>query len=291
MSTNTTSDVQLRKQILCEPFSCLTLLDWAPALSASEVFEMFIQFFENVGAKPSIFLGSAGIESKTIGSKKSLLKTLTERNEECFDIVLRRERDDFRGAWDVSCMYYDANNRFESTKGLSCLQVAVSERLCNFQSDYFKDVVTFLANRARPCYGYAFTATYATNLETYGPGLAGALPIDNQIEDAYSWSLALGKAMRERVERPHQLGLQRFVYPENYLSAIHLDKKVEGISLRSWINAASRRGNLTTLTRDLFVWVVPTDHINDVRISLGEAGLLVGYKQPQSQTSIRSKLS
>jgi hypothetical protein len=290
MIAKSQSDAQLRKQIVNEPFSCLTLIDWAPALSAAEVFAMFMRFFEHLDASPSIVLGTVGRESKAIGSKSGLIKTLAERSEECFDIVLRRERDDFRGAWDISCMYYDANNRFESTKGLSCLQVAVSERLCNFQSAHFKEVIEFLANRARPCYGYAFTAPYATNLETYGPGLAGTLPIDNQIEDPYAWSLALAKAMQERTERPHQLGLQRFVYPENYLSAIHLDRKIEGVSLLDWINADSHRGSVNTLAHDLFVWVVPNEHLHDVRISLGEAGLAVGYMRPQKPVSTKVKL-
>jgi hypothetical protein len=280
----------LKKQIPHETVNCLTILDWQRPLPANDAFELALRLFNSMNAEPSIWLGTYGANQSRMSSRRAFQKVIQQQPELCFDFVLRREREDFAGVWDISCMYYDASNANEPTKGLSCFQFAFNEKLAGFNRAMFDQIAKSIADKAGFQYGYAVQAPYGVIGEEYGIGLAATLPIDSELEDAYAWPRTLSIDMRLKQNRPFTRGLLRFVYPLNYLSRRQIDHPVGDKSLKEWIESAADRGNLTWLCDELFVWQVPEEQIRAIRVALGESGLLVAYKAPSMKQPDKKRL-
>lgn len=270
-------DRALRDRIRSEETFCVTLVDWQGALNARQVFEQFMKIFSGAGLSPSVWLASHGTEQRAISGRPEIEKTLKESAAGCFELTLRHERDDFPGAWDMSCLFYDANNEHEQTRGLSCLQVAVLASLVADRDAMSASLAQFVADHAAFCYGYAFTAAYGLDLETYGPGLATSGAICPELEDPYAWPKELLQAMPAPAARPHRKGMLRFVYPRNFLSEPQLRMPVDEVDLQTWIRR-ERMGRLEKLENQLWAWDLNAQEVNSARLALGRRGKLLAFK-------------
>lgn len=274
---STAPDRALRDRIRSEETFCVTLVDWQGALAARQVFEQFMKIFSDAGLSPSVWLASHGMDQGVISGWQEIENTLKERVASCFELTLRHERDDFPGAWDMSCLFYDANNEHEQTGGLSCLQVAVLASRVADKDAMSASLAKFVADRTAFCYGYAFTAAYGLDLETYGPGLATSGAICPELEDPYAWPKELLQAMPHHAARPHRKGMLRFVYPRNFLSESQLRMPVDEVDLQTWIRK-ERMGCLEKLANQLWAWDLDEEEIHSARIALGRRGKLLAFR-------------
>lgn len=267
---------------------CVTLIDWQGTLDAAHVLERFMNFFTDAGRSPSVWLASYAGREASLGGAAEVQAVIEEHAASCFELTLRHEREGLRGAWDVSCLFYDANNEHEKTKGLSCLQIAASSSLVRDAGLVAESMARFVAERAEFSYGYAFTAAYGLDLETYGPGLATSGAICPDLEDPYAWQKELVRAMSARTARPHHDGLLRFVYPRNFLGESLLRMRIDEMDLAAWI-VSERMGRLTKLARNLWCWDLDEEQMQSARLALGRRGKLVAFK-PRLERSGRRRL-
>lgn len=278
----------LREKIRAESMYCVTLLDWRGALDAQRVAERFLAFFAQCGRAPSVWLASYGAEQKQVSGKARVDKLLRENASACFELTLRHEREEFAGTWDVSCLFYDVSNANEGTGGLSCLQLCAARQLIPDENEVGESLARFVADEAEFCYGYALSAPYSLDLETYGPGLASSGVLSPALEDPYAWQKELMRTLPAREARPHQQGLLRFVYPQNFLSEAQLRIPVDGADLEAWIRAGGR-GRLVPLSPHLWSWHLDDSEIEQVRLELGQKGRLVAFKT-RAEPKVRSRL-
>jgi len=68
------------------------------------MFKHTLAFFSDCKRTPSVWLASYGPDQKRISGKSTIEKLLRENAQACFQPTLRHEREDFAGAWDVSCL-------------------------------------------------------------------------------------------------------------------------------------------------------------------------------------------
>ncbi len=83
---------------------------------------------------------------------------------------------------------------------------------------------------------------------------------------------SLGHSLRRTNE--HLAGKLHDVYGVNVLSPLHLERQVEGQSLRDWIGAGAR-GDLLTIKDEVFAWIVPDSVRPAVRATLFSEGALI----------------
>lgn len=276
-ATEAASKRALRERIRSEDTYCVTLIDWRGALDAARILARFAAFFADTGRTPSVWLASCGADQQAISGASEVSKIIEQDAGACFELTQRHEREDFRGAWDVSCLFYDANNECEQTKGLSCLQVAASSRLVGDKAGVSESLARFVADNAEFSYGYAFTAPYGLDLEVYGPGLATSGSICPDLEDPYAWQEKLRHAMSARTARPHHDGRLRFVYPRNFLSEPLLRAQVGETDLAEWI-VRERMGHLVKSANNLWTWDLSDAEMNAARLALGQRGILAAFR-------------
>lgn len=70
-------------------------------------------------------------------------------------------------------------------------------------------------------------------------------------------------------------GRFRDLYRLNFISDVHLARKVDQIPLKQWILSRPDRGSLRQLSSSRWVWAVPTGRVAVLRDALREAGLLI----------------
>jgi hypothetical protein len=79
-------------------------------------------------------------------------------------------------------------------------------------------------------------------------------------------------------DRPHDLrGVFRDVYPRNVITKEHLSVKLGSLTMQDWINADSSRGTLDPIENALYLWTVPSECINQVRLEMRRHNLLIAY--------------
>ncbi|MCV6433203.1 hypothetical protein [Pseudomonas aeruginosa] len=271
------SNRALRNKIRSEETFCITLVDWRGALDAREVLDRFMKFFADAGRSPSVWLASSGPDQRMISGQPEIERALREKAAACFELTLTHERADVHGTWDVSCFFYDANSEHEQTKGLSCLQMAASSSLIEDTGSVSESIARFVAESAEFAYGYAFTAAYGLDLETYGPGLATSGALCPDLEDPYAWPRELRQAMSAHAPRPHQDGKLRFLYPRNFLSESLLRMRIDEVDLETWIQD-ERMGYLKRSAPNLWTWDLNQAEQNAARLALGQRGKLVAFR-------------
>ncbi|TVX93409.1 hypothetical protein [Paenibacillus agilis] len=69
----------------------------------------------------------------------------------------------------------------------------------------------------------------------------------------------------------------RMVYPLNIMNSQHLKMEVNGVNLKEWITDSEKRGQLTDIGNDLWLWEVEMEQLEQVNQVCGEAGVLVAW--------------
>ena len=70
----------------------------------------------------------------------------------------------------------------------------------------------------------------------------------------------------------------RMVYDFNVINNLHLNIAVKNISLKEWILEDEKRGRLSKLNNDMWVWEVEGEELVDVNYILGEEGVLISWR-------------
>jgi len=144
------------------------------------------------------------------------------------------------------------------------------------------DLVYRLSSFVALTYGYGFQRPFSKGPAMYAYDLSYGLDRRRPEDKAELDRMALW--YRERLDlivqnKPaayrHLMGMQRDVYPFNVLTASHLSRPIEGVSLEQWIRADELRGRLYQIASTVWSWVVPADQLSSVRASLEVAGLLI----------------
>ncbi len=272
---------ELRASVLNDEMFCVSIIDWKGQIKTGHVLSEFLKKLRDSGAEPDVWLSSTKA-GRELRGKRAVLDEVSNDPDGVYDLTIRRKRREIEGTWIASCLFYDANNPNEPTKGLSCVQFAAPMRLIADSTAIARSFALLVDEEASFGYGYAFKGPYSLNLETYGPGLASSGVLAAGQEDPYAWQSSLRSTLTHG-PRPHQRGMLRFVYPLNFLSTELLDSRVNEESLASWIAANASRGTLLKIGRNLWEWSIPEEEIFEVRQQLGMFGKLIAYKAPQSR--------
>jgi hypothetical protein len=123
-----------------------------------------------------------------------------------------------------------------------------------------------------PMYGIGFRREMDLGPMLYGLG---------QCVGLNSWGAERADAVRINrwhsvgmVQRVYEKGLLRDVYPWNFLTEPHLNRQVEGVSLRQWIEQNQIRGVLSLVAGDVWLWEVGDSQIPHVRTAMANAGMV-----------------
>ncbi|MFQ1700253.1 hypothetical protein ACJ5NV_06640 [Loktanella agnita] len=78
----------------------------------------------------------------------------------------------------------------------------------------------------------------------------------------------------------------RIVYPLNVINKEHCEISIDGKTLKEWVQESTELGQISHLSRDLFLWDVPDDRLANTNAWLRNAGKLISW-QAQSKRSPR----
>lgn len=127
-------------------------------------------------------------------------------------------------------------------------------------------------------YGIIYYAATVTDAFYYATGdnLVKLFTYDNPIK----WQKET-PGLYEGKER-YKFSMLRMIYPYNLINNYHLNLKIQGVTLKNWIGLDPSHGVLTAINKDLWLWKVKTDHIDNLNRIFGESEYLVSW-QPQEK--------
>jgi hypothetical protein len=173
--------------------------------------------------------------------------------------------------WTAICYVLPERSYFDLGAGLATMPDA-EQRILGFIRRWL--------DRMRPAYGIGFFRKRGRGADCYGLGI----PCEYGVSDVYDGPEYEKKLQEMRVIRRWRDGMrnavyndgtQRDVFPYNLLTAVHLERDIDGQSLRDWIHAEPARGQLTECPGAGYaLWTVAPEHIPDVRRQLAPSGVL-----------------
>jgi hypothetical protein len=100
----------------------------------------------------------------------------------------------------------------------------------------------------------------------------------------------IGIWFRERIDsrdsaarNRHLSGKLRDVYPLNFLSDVHLNVPLRGMTMREWIESNAGRGSLEKLAGKSWSWTIPSKSLGEIRKCLAQEGLIICEPADESQ--------
>jgi hypothetical protein len=73
------------------------------------------------------------------------------------------------------------------------------------------------------------------------------------------------------------IGMFRNIYPYNIINNKHLENTVEGKKMSEWIYDSEKRGNLSELNENLYLWTIKESNLLYVRDHIAKENLLICY--------------
>ncbi len=138
--------------------------------------------------------------------------------------------------------------------------------------DSFLTIARSMIRILRPVYGIGYRRKMDLGPVFYGiGGCVGLNP----------WGAE--KPLGERIDKWRELGIEqrlyekgflRDVYPWNFLTSIQLSRPVEGVALLEWIQQGTKRGLLSLLEGDMWLWEVGETQLPHVRTVMENAGMI-----------------
>lgn len=139
----------------------------------------------------------------------------------------------------------------------------------NYIEDLAKDLYAFLG----PAYGYGYQRPFKLGPSFYPFGVIAGLDYGEPERKLISkW----GNEYSYEDGR-YETGMLRDIYPINFLSQAHFEHKIEGQSLKAWIESSPAHGELKQLADNLWSWWIPEDKIAAIREKFIPTGLLLSY--------------
>lgn len=157
---------------------------------------------------------------------------------------------------------YDWNCYFmlfsKEDRGLE-LVICFDEKYINFLSLDFQNIIKEISILLNVEYGTGYRRENIKGPSTYAMGAAEGI-ISNSDE-----AILITKWYKEGIFRgKYQEGYLRDIYPYNVLNLKHLNIKIEGVILKNWIDANAQNGNLTQISKDLWLWTVNQNEIKRI---------------------------
>jgi hypothetical protein len=155
------------------------------------------------------------------------------------------------------------------------LIICIDEGLISFKSADFKKIISNALSYWDFQYGYGYRRVYEKGPEFYPSGI---------LQDTYKEPLpeqekeAITKWLHDSYEgKSFKEGRLRDLYPYNILSDFYLQRLVNGMPLKQWIELDSTRGDLTSYPNGLVLWEIDNHNLIQIREELNHYGLLLCY--------------
>lgn len=188
--------------------------------------------------------------------------------EQCSEISFYRTLPDYKQivfGWDVHASLHCNRHKVM----LFCFP----QNLAGIELEYFVGFTRSLSTEVDLKYGTGYQRYFDHGPDLYAFGLISGLKYS--AEDIAEGD-RISAWMHEIVgDKRYMSGYLRDVYPLNVLSSTHLAREVEGISLMKWVEQDTRRGCLSQLGEDAWLWEVPQPLLADVRSVLQLAGCMI----------------
>jgi hypothetical protein len=152
------------------------------------------------------------------------------------------------------------------------LVICFDDSILGFDQSYVEKFGQEMASYFDARYGIAYQRDFTKGPGWYAHGVIAGIPrkpeFDHERSLITKWFHTYGK-------EDYNLGDLRDIYPINFLSSPHLERDVDGQSLKSWILSSPDRGDLKQLNETIWSWHVPEERISSVREDLRNTGILL----------------
>ncbi len=146
-----------------------------------------------------------------------------------------------------------------------------------FEESIILKLTSDLTAFCKPKYGFAFLRSTKNKPNYYALGLGTGLkwpqpgPEKEEHELVQKWQEVYEPWRSDQI---YKTGDLRDVYPYNFICQAHLDRIVQGITLKQFINQPGH-GTLQPLTDTLWTWKLSTNEESQVREELRDTGILL----------------
>ena len=157
---------------------------------------------------------------------------------------------------------------------LGLLGVVARTGIADLRSEPYRELAQRLVSIAAPAYGIGYRRSHALSPDLYAAGIGFGL--DGGDAD-YIEMLNISFWTDAKRDRLWESGILRDVYEWNFLSETQLSAPVDGLPLRSWIEADRGRGRFVPLDGPLTLWEVEAGDLAPVRRRLWDAGIIFNW--------------
>ena len=250
----------------------LVIYEWSVDIDLFAIRDLFEDIAGVIGRPPDI----ATLLDDKIKGRDYLYKNFVKR-----DLIHKKEWDFLGYLWkrnetlsdfaiDISC---------ETSLGKR-LEFHVDQAAVESGQAVMKSVADLIVEKLLPVYGIGFAMPYYWGPRAFGQGSVSTryATVDKTIYGPPEWIKERSWAFRETfIADAAERGLDakiRDVFELNFLSEGHLNRRIEGMSLRDWIGHTNT-GTLRQLNDVTWQWRVPEDLIEEARRPLIDAGITV----------------
>ncbi|HXK59408.1 MAG TPA: hypothetical protein PLP42_05880 [Acidobacteriota bacterium] len=248
--------------------SCMALYGVGDQMNLEDMFRMVLDLFARLGYPPdTMAILGRGFSDKAVSFERSYKKLQKKGMQDVTAI-------------DIHALYPDCKQPLVGWRIAGSINRKAGTVVFGFDETvrgYDSEFLDELAVLFRRCFPFKYGIAYRRHLER-GPVLF-----------AYGMACGLGYSEQERREaeeisrwfnddidkRSFLSGLLRDVFPQNWLTDLHLSVRVGSLNLLDWIATSPSRGCLRQLESDLWSWLVEPSQIEAVRRTLAEHGLLI----------------
>ncbi len=248
----------------------LLIYEWAATLSIHRARDLLDQVAEIIGSLPDV---ATVVDDK---AGKDYLYTnfvkrdvINKKNWESVGYLWKRSPDvlsDF--AIEIGC----------STDRFKLLEIHIDQAAVPDLKGTFKRIVQLVSDELQPIYGIGLSMPYFWGPRAFAQGSSSSrfATVDKTFygppAQMREQSFAFGRTFRADRDKRHLNENLRDVFPFNLLSRGHLDRRLEGKPLETWI-VENAYGALRQLSSVTWQWDVAPEDVQKIRKRLIDAGL------------------
>lgn len=153
------------------------------------------------------------------------------------------------------------------------LVLCVDDEVEPLDREGFENFAQNLFAFVKPQYGIVYQREFEKGPQSYASGVIEGLDRQKDLEERTKitkWAHAYNYS-----DGSYKTGDLRDIYPLNFLSQPHLDRKVGTLTLEQWINSSKKHGELKKLADNFWSWWIPAEFIPSVREALSSTGIIL----------------
>jgi len=173
-------------------------------------------------------------------------------------------------------------NVMSASMDTSCAVIVARSSILSLQN--MLPLLAKMLKNLNPIYGIGYNRSYKKGPWHYAVGVGYSYGIQEAIESI------TGSAREEksRISKWSQIGMEQEVYRQgllrdvyawNILTAPQLQKAVNGVPLKNWIQADKFRGKLNILNDSVTLWEVEEEKSSEIRSVLWDAGVIFDWRK------------